>query len=303
MSPIKKVAVFGAAGTFGGPITSALLEAGYTVTVVTRRDSTAEFPPTVSSVIRTSGYADLAELHSALQGQDAAVCALAPGALPFQEGIVEAAQAAGVRRLIVSDFGWGPDHGRQFPDFADIGEARKVPIDKARALARSNPGFSWTAVAIGNPIEWALKKFPTMGFDVSTNTAIIYDAGTETFTGTTIQGITQAVIGVFQHPDETANRVVKVRSVQTCQQELLTAIREATPGKEWMVRHETVANLIKRGRAKREEGLPWHLDLAVAQLYEEGKARSVLVSKENSDNDVVGIRDETVAEIVAKVLS
>lgn len=149
----------------------------------------------------------------------------------------------------------------------------------------------------------ALKKFPTMGFDVSTNTAIIYDAGTETFTGTTIQGITQAVIGVFQHPDETANRVVKVRSVQTCQQELLTAFREATPGKEWKVRHETVANLIKRGRAKREEGLPWHLDLAVAQLYEEGKARSVLVSKEDSDNDVVGIRDETVAEIVAKVLS
>ncbi|TLS27771.1 hypothetical protein PpBr36_01017 [Pyricularia pennisetigena] len=303
MSPIQKVAVFGAAGNFGGPITSALLEAGYTVTVVTRRDSRAEFPPAVSSVVRTSGYADLAELHSALRGQDAAICALAPGALPFQEGIVVAAEAAGLRRLVVSDFGWGPDHRRHLPDFADIGDARSVPVHRARALARSNPAFSWTAVAIGNPIEWALKKFPTMGFDISTNTAIIYDTGTETFTGTTTQGIAQAVIGVLRNPDETANRVVRVRSVQTCQQELLAAFRDATPGREWTVRHETVASLIERGRAKREEGLPWHLDLAVAQLYEEGQARSVLVSRQDSDNDLVGVRDETVAEVVAKVLA
>lgn len=45
-----------------------------------------------------------------------------------------------------------------------------------------------------------MKKFPLMGFDVSKHEVIIYDQGKERFTGTTLEGIGQAVVGTLQHP-------------------------------------------------------------------------------------------------------
>lgn len=150
-----------------------------------------------------------------------------------------------------------------------------------------------------------------MGFDPSTRTATIYDAGTQEFTGTTLEGIGRAVAGVLQRPEETANRHVRVRSVQTCQRQLLDGFRSATTttaeeGKEWEVRGDSVAAVLERGRAKLRDGRRpgWTLDIAVAQLYEEGEPpRCVVVSREESDNELLGVREETVDEIVAKVLA
>ena len=147
----------------------------------------------------------------------------------------------------------------------------------------------------------AMERFPLMGFDRSTCTAIIYDAGTERFTGTTLEGIGQAAVGVLKHLDATANRFVKCRSIETCQNDLLDAYESVT-GKKWTVFHNTTKELIKSGKAKHEAGLSgWVLELAVAQLFDEGEARCVVASKEKSDAGLLGIREETPQEIVSKV--
>lgn len=149
-----------------------------------------------------------------------------------------------------------------------------------------------------------MKKFPLMGFDVSTHEAIIYDDGTEKFTGTTLEGIGQSVLGIMRHPTETANRFLKVRSIHTCQNELLEAFQSVT-GQQWEVRRSTTKMLMERGRAKYEKGEGgWVLDLVVAQLFDVGQARCVVASSRGeSDSDLLGVKEETARDIVAKALA
>jgi hypothetical protein len=142
-----------------------------------------------------------------------------------------------------------------------------------------------------------------MGFDVSKKVAIIYDKGTEEFTGTTLEGIGQSVVGVLEHPDETANRFVTVMSIRTCQNELLEAFQAAT-NEPWEVKRSTTQAMKESGVRKMEAKTGgWTLDLAVAQLLDEGEARSVVApSWAESDSGLLGVRELTPGEVVAKVL-
>lgn len=139
-----------ASGNFGAPITAALVQAGFDVTIISRAQSTATFPaglPVLKVAYETEALA------RALQGQDAAVCAVGPAGIGHQTAMVDAAEAAGVRRFVVDDFGWGPDV-RGWPEFAEVHAARRAQWDYARARAEANPAFTWTGISIGNPIDW-----------------------------------------------------------------------------------------------------------------------------------------------------
>ena len=142
-----------------------------------------------------------------------------------------------------------------------------------------------------------------MGFDISTRTATIFDSGNEHFTGTTLAGIAQSVVGVLRHPEATANRFVKVLSCAPSQNELLGAYERAT-GEKWSVQQETTKALIERGTEKFGKGDPtWGLDLIVAQLYDEGMARSMVAeSWESSDSRLLGVQEETVDQVVKKAM-
>jgi hypothetical protein len=217
--------------------------------------------------------------------------------------MIDAAEAAGVKRFIVADFGWGPDF-TSFPEFNPVRAQRAVGFEHAKKHAASNPNFTWTSIATGNPIDWALKRFPTMGFDIKKQSAIIYDGGKEYFTGTTLQGIGQSVVGVLQNPAETANRTVKVMSIKTCQNELLETFQNKT-GTQWEIQKRTTRELIQGARDKKEKGQGgWILDLAVAQLYDDGKARCLIASSwEESDSGLLGVQKETADSLVTSVLA
>lgn len=147
-----------------------------------------------------------------------------------------------------------------------------------------------------------------MGFDIAQSTATIYDKGQEHFTGTTLEGIGQSVVGILQNPQKTENRFVNVLSIRTCQNELLQAFQEVT-GKTWQVRGSTTEALIERGREVKEGRVPnhqttgWAAYLVVAQLYDEGEARCVVApSYEESDSPLLGVVAETPEQIVSKAL-
>jgi hypothetical protein len=95
----------------------------------------------------------LDELTKALAGQDAVVCAVGPAGISLQPVMVDAAEAAGVKRFVLDDFGWGP-YFKGLPEFADVKKQRAAGPERARALAEKNPGFTWSSVATGNPIDW-----------------------------------------------------------------------------------------------------------------------------------------------------
>jgi hypothetical protein len=148
-----------------------------------------------------------------------------------------------------------------------------------------------------------MKKFPMMGFDVQNHGAIIYDSGTEHFTGTTLSGIGQAVVGTLLSPSATANRFLKVQSICTTQNELLAAFEKAT-GEQWKVERQKSKDLIQSGQKDFETGAGfWRLKLAVATLYDVGQSRGmVAATREDSDVELLGVKDESAGEIVAKLL-
>ncbi|KAJ9134696.1 hypothetical protein NKR19_g8543, partial [Coniochaeta hoffmannii] len=149
----------------------------------------------------------------------------------------------------------------------------------------------------------ALERFPLMGFDVAKREAVIYDSGTEEFTGTTLEGIGQGVVGALTHPEQTRNRAVKVMSIKTCQNELLKAFEQVT-GQKWTVRRDTSLRLLESGRDKQREGKAgWILELVVSQLFLEGEGRGVLAkAREETDSELLGVKEETAKEVVCKVL-
>lgn len=145
-----------------------------------------------------------------------------------------------------------------------------------------------------------------MGVDASTRTALILDSGTEPFTGTTLAGIGQAVVGTLANLEGTRNRLLRVRSVRTCQNELLAAFQAATATgpADWTVKHDTAAGRLAEGRRKRDAGEGgWVLDLVTAQMLEEGAGRSLVAdTAEESDNALVGVVEEDLEDIVTQVL-
>ncbi|KAI0142223.1 NmrA-like family protein [Xylariaceae sp. FL1272] len=303
MSSIKKVAILGASGNFGVPTTNALVSAGFDVTVITRPESTSAFEGKVP-VVRVD-YADVGALTAALRGMDAVVNMLGPGHIPHGRGLVDAAFEARVGRFIINDFGWGLND-KALPEFKPIGEMRRVAWDAAMEYAKGDEGkgdgFSWTGITIGNPIDWALRKFPRMGFNVNTQTATIFDDGAEEFTGTTLEGIAQSVVGVLSHPAATKNRFVKVRSIQVSQNTLLAAFQSVS-GKEWTVERSTAKEVLEEGRRKHQQGLGgWILDLLVFQLFSPGEKRCIVASLDGSDNKLLGVRGESAEEVVRKAL-
>lgn len=143
-----------------------------------------------------------------------------------------------------------------------------------------------------------------MGFHVERCQAILYDDGAERFTGTTLEGIGQAVVGVLQHPDQTINRFVKVMSILTCQNELLEAFQGAT-GTKWEVQRWSSKALKRSGQSKFQAGVRgWVLELVVAQLFDQGEARCLVASsKEVSDSGLLGVVEESPLEVVKKVMT
>lgn len=110
----------------------------------------ATFPSGIP-VIKTEYTLD--KLTKAMVGQDAAVCVVGPAGIVHQVTLINAAEAAGVRRFIIDDFGWGP-YIRGLPEFNNVHAQRRLGWDHAKKRADANPAFTYTGITSGNPIDW-----------------------------------------------------------------------------------------------------------------------------------------------------
>jgi NAD(P)-dependent dehydrogenase (short-subunit alcohol dehydrogenase family) len=215
--PIRTVAVAGASGNLGPAILNQLLAAGFTVTALTRADSRSTFP-TVVKVVPVD-YDSFDSLTAALKGQDALVSTLATLAIGAQIRLIDAAIAAGVKRLIPSEFGSNNPLARRMPVFADKVKVHDYLVQKAQE--RGNEGFSYTCVHNSVFFDWGLK----IGFLLGKER---YDGGERKFSTTRLETIGKAVAGVLKHAEETKNRDVFVHEAVVTQNQLA-----ALSGKKW----------------------------------------------------------------------
>ncbi|KAI0506661.1 hypothetical protein F5B22DRAFT_622796 [Xylaria bambusicola] len=248
-SPIKNVAVVGGSGNLGRAVVSELVAAGFNVTALTREGSSATFPAGVSS--KPVDYSSVESLTAALEGQEALVSTIATVAVAGQQPLVDAAVAAGVKRIIPSEFGINTRFLGQEP-IGKILQGKVNTLNYIHEKWKQNPSFTWTGISTGLFFDWGL-PYGSIGLDKATKTATIHDSGNEPYQATNLPLIGKAVAAVFKHPEPTTNRYISIASFNPTQNEILALVEKIT-GEKWTVNKVSTAEQQKIGLEKLGKG-------------------------------------------------
>ena len=237
-----KVALAGATGNLGPALLKALLDAGFEVTILSRKDSTTvdSLPAHPAQKIVKVDYSDVQDLTSALQGIEVVVSALGGPTLDTQKPLFDAALAAGVKRVIPSEFGsdLGNPLNRKLPVYQD-----KVKVQEyLESLAKSNPAFTYTYTYNNAFLDWGIQ----VGFIVNTkeHKATIYDGGDVPISFTTLATIGKAVVGIINNLEATKNRAVYYHDTALSFNQLIELFKKID-GKEWITTQASTVEIEK----------------------------------------------------------
>ncbi|RDW83602.1 aromatic alcohol reductase [Aspergillus mulundensis] len=219
MSSIR-IALAGATGNLGIPILRALLDANHTVTVLSRiggNSSKLQAHPNLT--IKETDFTSTESLTTALKAAQAEVVisCYATSAIGSQNPLIDASVAVGVKRFIPAEFGMDSRNplSVQLPVCAPKAATQRYLDEKVAA----NAGFSWTGVANGLFLDWCLEAGIIL--DLKQHSATLYNGGNVPFSATLLRDVAKAVVGVIEHRDRTANRIVYVHSARITQNQLI----------------------------------------------------------------------------------
>jgi saccharopine dehydrogenase-like NADP-dependent oxidoreductase len=155
MSDIKTLAIIGASGNVGEVVLPTLLrKTNLKITVVSRPESKATFPPDVQ-VLKAS-VDDPSSLEKAFQGQDAVLCLISPFAVSTEGLIVDAAAKAGVKYFVPSEFGHDTTDPKVL-ELLPIFSAKSTVIEK---LVSHEAKMGWTGFVTGLFLDWVSTNDP-----------------------------------------------------------------------------------------------------------------------------------------------
>lgn len=272
----------------------AIINAGFQVTVLSRKESTQTFPSTVT--VKHVDYSSVDSLTEALQGQDAVVSTIGGHGLSQQIPLVEAAAKAGVKRFLPSEFGSNTfnENASQLPAYQ-----QKVEVQKALAKAASESGLTWTAVMCGPFFDWGIET----GFlaNPKTRTLELPDGGENKFSASTLATVGKAVVAVLRNPEQTKNRQVFVQDLALTQKELAALLKKAVGAEGWTETVTSIQEKIQEGyeEIKKENGNFWVFLFASlrAAIWGAGYGGHF----EKLDNELLGIKQLTPDEVEAVV--
>lgn len=291
MTMIKTVALAGASGNIGAPILKALLEANFEVTVLTRPSSESTFPSAVK--VPAVDYSDVSKLASVLQGQDALICAFGYAAIKSQETLIDAAIAAGVKRIIPSEFGADTDlHAvRHLPVFA-----HKVQVaEHLQQKVRGTP-TTYTLICNNEFFDWDLDH--NFGLDIKNKAMEVFDGGDTAYTATPLDFVATGVVAILQHLSETTNRAVRLHGTTLTQNKLLDIVQRYTGKEGWQISHANTAEREELGHEnlKKDPNNFWGWAIPFLQCAIWAKASGGDFSQ-NNDNELLGLKEMTDAEV------
>lgn len=292
MSALRTVALAGANGHVGAFILKALLENGFTVTVLVRSDSTQTYPANVK--LAHVDYTVASTLHSALINQDAVVSAIGDVATLTQEALIDAAIAAGVKRIIPAEYGIDPDHAavRALPVFAQKQRVAEYVREKTSVA----PATTYSLICNNEFWDYGLEL--SYGVDVKKRKMDIFDGGEVKLTITPRDVVAKGIVGVLRRPEETANRVVRVHGRAVTQIQLLAICRRVVGEEGWDIEHVDTVQKEKEGWKALEEDpanfMKWAMPFFQVCSYAE---RFGVDYSMNNDNALLGVRELTDKDI------
>ncbi|KAI4269330.1 MAG: hypothetical protein L6R38_007503 [Xanthoria sp. 2 TBL-2021] len=296
MAPLKNVTVIGASGNVGKPVVDALLKAGFNVTALTRKSSSATFPSEVKVQSVDDSYPS-DQLVAVLKGQDAVINLLPPMSVEQHNSIADAAAEAGVKRFIPSEFGsdtTSPKIVELVPIFGN-----KTAITNYLKTKESS-GLSWTAVVNGAFFDWGLHS-GILGFDLKTNTATIFDDGEAILNATNLSDVGQSIVTILSKPEETANKFVFIQNIKTTQNQILAALEKST-GKKWTVKNRSAAEARQTGGQKLGKGdMSGIPDLIVGGIYS-GEPAADYATTRGLSNDLLGLKEYPLQQLIDQAI-
>jgi len=292
---LPRVALAGATGNLGQPILSELLAAGYPVTVLSRiGGNSSKLTPHANLSIKAVDFTSVRSLIPALDGIQVVVSSFATSALGSQTPLIDAAVTAGVKRIIPADFGM--DTQNPLAMLLPVGRVKAENHAYLRAQTKAHPEFSWTAIANGWFLDWAIDL--GIIIDPKTHSATLYDGGDVMFSGTTLADIGKAVVGVIENQAETANRVIYVHSAAVTQNQLIQYAKEKD-GKEWTIVEKSTEDVLKESYTQLEKGGEGNvqagvLGICIVALFNKGYGGNF---SGKLDNDKIGLKEWSEEEV------
>ncbi|KAF6840307.1 isoflavone reductase family protein [Colletotrichum plurivorum] len=225
MAPkIQKVAIAGATGNVGTSVLKVLLQDGFKVTVLTRKQRS--LPDGVE--VKVVDYSSPDALKAALQGHEAFVdCTLVQDDTPTR--MMDAAAAAGIYRYIPSDFSL--DFNNPKPHTLPIW-FKKDANDKHLLAKCKKTGMTWSIICNGAFLDFTLRT-GFLNIDIYGKKVEYLDEGNNVISWTTLENVGQAVSGTLRHPAETENRPVYVHSTYKSQRQMADLCKAALGSDGW----------------------------------------------------------------------
>jgi uncharacterized protein YbjT (DUF2867 family) len=299
--PSTHIALAGATGNLGIPILKALLDASFPVTVLSRKGGNSTvltgYP---QIVIKNVNFDSVESLTSALHGVDVVISCVATLAIGSQNPLIDASVTAGVRRFIPAEFGMdsGNELCAQLPVCAPKVDTQKY----LQEMSKSNPNFTYTAIANGLFLDWGLK----MNFilNMGEHSAILYNGGNVPFSTTNLTDVATAVLGVIRHQPQTANRIVYIHSALVTQNELIQYSKEID-GKDWKTNIQDTEDIRKESLVELAKGPQGDIDAAMLGFCACGSLTTEYGCDFSShlDNVLLGVKLLNNAELRALVAS
>ncbi|KAG5945457.1 hypothetical protein E4U53_006705 [Claviceps sorghi] len=246
---LKNVTIVGAAGNLGTAVFQKLVDANtFNVQVLRRPDSTSQYPPGTKVV--DVDFQSVDALTAALKDQDAVVALFGSTSLHLQHGLIDASIRAGVRRFIPSEFGSDlsvPQNRSLFP----LVEKAKVE-DSLVERAKTSP-LSYTFIYTGPFLDWGIRNHFVL--DTSEYQPVLFDAGDQLFSATTLDTVARGVVAVLARPAETENQAVYLSDVSVSQNELLAVAKQVAPGRPWQPRHVSLDASVAEAQERLARGI------------------------------------------------
>ncbi|KAF9956770.1 hypothetical protein BGZ72_002456 [Mortierella alpina] len=278
MTHSTTVAVAGATGTLGSPITHALLAAGYKVKILTRstalNDKLAAFQSSGANVVFDAFSGN--GLVTALQGVDVVVSTVGADFYSSQVQLIDAAKVAGVKRFVPSEF------GLDTIKYTRLNDLHPFLVDKGKIRDYiEKSGMEHTYIFNGVFAEY----MPAFGFDVKSKTATIHVPPTTRMSMSLLADVGRFTALALSSP-HSRNAALHVASYTCTMQEYVQLFEQAT-GSKW----QTVQDLDARARiAKSGDPSQMFADfVAYAHSRTEFDA---------TDNAAVGFKPTPINEII-----
>ncbi|KAI0017546.1 NmrA-like family protein [Xylariomycetidae sp. FL0641] len=305
---IQTVALFGATGSLGSAILSALTSASpaFTVTVIQRSSSSSKAPTTHpgTRLATVDDELSLPSLQAALAGHDAVVVAFRSRDVAQQQRISEAAFAAGVRRVIPADYGSCDSASARAQELVPLFGRKTAVRERLQALSEqrareSNQAreFSWTSIVCGHFFDWGLRE-GFLHFDLKGKRADILDDGSMKSSTATLDRVALAVVRILQREEQTRNRVLYIQSFCVSQLEVLRALERAT-GTQWQVTYHASETFIREHKAKADKG---DADAIEDLVFALGAVDGNWETRDGFAMEMLGLENEDLDHVVTRTI-